>query len=49
MHVDLTECVHKLFADLDIDDLVASLTAPPETEVELTGSRVEQPINAPGR
>lgn len=46
MYVNLTECVHKLFADLDIDELVRAVMSPADSEVELTGTRVEQPVTA---
>ncbi len=46
MQVDLTECVRSIFANLDIDDIVAQLNAPVEAAVELTG-RVQKPVEVP--
>lgn len=50
MQVDLSECVRRIFAELDIDDLVAALNAPAEPAVELTGRPVSpRPAEVPAR
>ena len=48
MEVDLSACVAKLFASLDLDGIIADLNAPVETDVELVG-RSDVPAPEPAR